>query len=81
MDNLDDCQKISHHQIKLKAIHSNTYKNLSQHQELFGIYELLVLSLTICCIFGVYQQSRPNHSKTFIKNTFLQFFPLIPCKN
>lgn len=44
MDNTDDCQKISHHQIKLKAIHSNTYKNLSQHQELFGIYELLVFS-------------------------------------
>lgn len=44
MDNADDYHKISPHQIKLKAIHSTTYKTLSQYQELFGVYELLVSS-------------------------------------
>lgn len=44
IDNADDFHKISHHHIKLKAINSNIYKSLSQYQELFGIYDLLVLS-------------------------------------
>lgn len=44
IENADDCQKISHHKIKLKAVNSNIYKSLTQYQELFGVYELLVLS-------------------------------------
>lgn len=44
LNNFDDSYAIPDRQIKLKATHSSIYKNLSDHQDLFGIYHLLVLS-------------------------------------
>lgn len=44
LNNFDDSYAIPDRQIKLKATHSPIYKNLSDHQDLFGIYHLLVLS-------------------------------------